>query len=107
MYVLTVQKLRKHCRKESKNLQVFKTLTDLNFMEYFVKQVMKVMKNVSLETSKGHTQDCIVRCCFDLVFRFAIDHNYIAVQLGDSECDDYLDLQLNIFKNNNWVVYPL
>jgi len=115
MYLLTITKLRIRCERElsSKennrrillNRDAFNLFKNLEFMEYFTKCIIHLMRQISLGTSHGHTQDCLVRCSFDLIFRYLFDLNYIPVLLSKLEediCSDYLNLQLNIFKDAGW-----
>lgn len=108
MYVKTLQRIKLKIKnatiKKAKDIQkdIYNTMRNVAFMEFFVKWIMGIMKTILTKSVKGHTTDCIVRCSFDLVFRYAFDINYIPFNLEKESCEDFLDLQLEIFRNCGW-----
>ncbi len=108
MYVKTLERIKTKLRQpfELTDLEkdVLISMKNVKFMEYFVRWVMNIIKYINVSSIQGHTLDCLVRCSFDLVFRFVFDINYIPINIGDEECRDFLDLQLKIFRDCGYTV---
>lgn len=104
MYVKTMKSIKYKYKKykfiDLKN--AYKILKDQKFMDFFTIWVFEVMSKITIKTTKSHTNLCIIRATFDLVFKYAIDLEVRATRLENDDCPDYLQLQCNIFKDNHW-----
>lgn len=79
------------------------TLRREEFKFFFKKTFIDTMRKVRFRTIEGHTDDCIHRAMFDILFKYLIDVDF---SVRNSCCDKNLfkSLQVGIMQDLMWKI---
>jgi len=111
-------KLQKYCLElptadQQRQIDLFILIPEVNatlqhleneeFMNYFIDWNIKLLEQIRFITIIKHTEECIIRATFDIIFKYAFDFEY---QISFSCCttDEFKKLQFNILNDCLWKI---
>jgi len=79
-------------------------MEEINFMNFFINWIIEFSENVRHITVNGHTDKCITRAIFDIIFKYAFDIDY-KISYSCCNTEKFKDLQYEILRDCGWKIF--
>ncbi len=76
-------------------------LKDLSFKKFYINWGMELFKKIRYDSVSSHTDECIIRAVFDIMFKYSIDFEY---NISNLCCNNlkFKTLQFEILRDLRW-----
>lgn len=76
---------------------------DDKFRDFFSKEFVTTIEKVRHETVKDHSEKCVIRCVFDILFKYYIDFD-VGISYYCCNGKEYISLQKEILSDLSWKI---
>jgi hypothetical protein len=79
-------------------------MEDEDFVSFFIDWILDFSGKIRKITINNHTEDCIIRAVFDIIFKYAFDINY-KISHVCSNISSFKKLQFEILRDCKWKIF--